>query len=72
MTEQQRHLQQLAKPLAEYLKAHYNPHCAVIVTLDRVRIVADELSIPFEFTQCDGTDAACQDEITQSRGMAHS
>lgn len=40
-------LEQLAKPLAEYLRKNHHPHTAIVVTDERVVVVEDVLGIPF-------------------------
>ena len=37
----------IAKPLADYIKEHYDLHTTIIVTADGVKVVRDELGIPF-------------------------
>jgi len=41
-------LEKLARPLAEFLKKHYNPHCAIVIDFDTARIVADEMFVPIK------------------------
>ena len=40
----------LSKSLVEYLRANYNPHCKIIITLDRVRLMEDVVgfTVPME------------------------
>lgn len=39
-------LEALCTPLVKFLADNYNPHCAVVITSDQIRVVGDELSIP--------------------------
>ena len=39
---------ELVKPLIEYLRKNYNPHCKIIVECDHAEIVKGELGVPFE------------------------
>ena len=39
---------ELVKPLVEYLRKNYNPHCKIIVECDHAEIVKGELGVPFE------------------------
>ena len=41
-------LEELAKPLIEYLKANYNPHTTVCVSMDKVELVNVIKSVPLE------------------------
>ena len=39
-------LAELSKPLQEYLLQNYHPHCAVVVTMDNVKIVETQMNVP--------------------------
>ena len=39
-------LEKLCKPVAEYLKEHYDPNCTVVITDSHIRLVRDEIGIP--------------------------
>ena len=39
---------ELVRPLVEYLRKNYNPHCKIIVECDHAEIVKGELGVPFE------------------------
>lgn len=39
-------LEELAKPLVEYLKENCHPHSAVIITAERMAVIETVLSIP--------------------------
>lgn len=39
-------LEQLAKPLAEYLRKNHHPHTAIVVTDERVVVVEGVMSVP--------------------------
>lgn len=46
MTEKMKELEELAKPLLEFLRDNYHPHTAIIVTEERTVVVEDIASIP--------------------------
>ena len=39
-------LEKLCKPVADYLKEHYDPHCTVIIAEDYIKLVEDTIDIP--------------------------
>lgn len=39
-------LEKLCKPVADYLKEHYDPHCTVIIAEDYIKLVEDTIGIP--------------------------
>ena len=39
-------LTELSKPLQEYLLQKYHPHCAIVVTIDDVKVVETQMRIP--------------------------
>ena len=39
-------LEKLCKPVADYLKEHYDPHCTVIIAEDYIKLVEDIIGIP--------------------------
>lgn len=39
-------IKETCQPVIDYLKAHFNPHCTVIITNEQIKIVSDELCIP--------------------------
>ena len=44
--EQFKELERLAKPMKEYLEKNYHPHCAVVITMDNVKVVETKMSSP--------------------------
>lgn len=38
---------ELVKPLVEYLRKNYNPHCKIIIECDHVEIMKSELGVLF-------------------------
>ena len=44
-------LEELAKPLIEYLKANYNPHTTVCVSMDEIKILQVIKGIPLKVTE---------------------
>lgn len=51
MEEKIKELEELCKPVSEYLKKNWNPHCTVIITDTHIKLVRDEVSIPLEIAQ---------------------
>ncbi|MCH3962954.1 MAG: hypothetical protein LKE46_01650 [Clostridium sp.] len=41
-------LEKICKPVVDYLKDNYNPHCAVVITDNQIRLVEDKIGIPVE------------------------
>lgn len=39
-------LEQLAKPIAEWIKKNGNPYTQVIITADKIRVTEDMVGIP--------------------------
>jgi hypothetical protein len=39
-------LKELCKPVVDYLKNSYNPHCTVIITDVEIKLVEDKIGIP--------------------------
>jgi hypothetical protein len=39
-------LEELSKPLLDFLDKYFNIKCSVIINCDNIKIVSDELSIP--------------------------
>lgn len=39
-------LNELCKPVVEYLKRNWDPHCAVIITDSHIKLVRDEMGCP--------------------------
>ena len=46
MEEKKDYLEELAKPLVEYLKSNYHPYAAIVITDERVAVVEVTQSIP--------------------------
>lgn len=48
MTEQERmkQLEELCKPVAEWLKENYHPHATIVITEQMIRVVEDDIGIP--------------------------
>lgn len=40
-------LEELAKPLVDYLREKYNPHTAIVVTGERVVVLESMMSVPY-------------------------
>ncbi len=49
-------LDELAKPLVEYLKENCHPHTAIVITAERVAAVETVLSMPQDEEGLDGID----------------
>ena len=41
-------LEELCKPLVDFLKEHYDLHTSIIISQDYIRLVRDEIGIPLE------------------------
>lgn len=41
-------LENLARPLAQYLRDNHNPHTTIVITAERVVVVEDVIGIPFQ------------------------
>jgi intracellular sulfur oxidation DsrE/DsrF family protein len=39
-------LEELCRPIVNYLKENYNPHCEVVISQDAIRLVSTEIGIP--------------------------
>ncbi|AGF56423.1 hypothetical protein B0P06_005312 [Clostridium saccharoperbutylacetonicum] len=39
-------LQELCKPVTEYLKNNWDPHCTVVITDNHIKLVRDEIGCP--------------------------
>ena len=39
-------LLRLSEPLMQYIEANYDPHCAIVVDMDSVKIVRTEVFMP--------------------------
>jgi len=44
--EKIKELQEISKPILEFLKNNYNPHTAVVISESGIKVVSDEISIP--------------------------
>lgn len=49
-------IKEACQPVIDYLKAHFNPHCTVIITNEQIKIVSHELCIPTEENQEKGVN----------------
>lgn len=41
-------LENLAKPLVEYLEKNHHPYTTIIITVDSVKVVEDVMSVPMK------------------------
>lgn len=46
--ENLKELEDLARPLADYLKANHHPHTAVVVTSEHVDLWEETMGVPFK------------------------
>lgn len=46
--EEMQNLEKVCKPVAEYLRNNYDPHCTIIITDTQIKLVRDEIGIPVE------------------------
>ncbi|NFK64827.1 hypothetical protein FDB14_13995 [Clostridium botulinum] len=44
--EELKKLEEVCKPVVDYLKKNYDPHCTVVITDSQIRLVRDEIGIP--------------------------
>lgn len=44
--EEMEKLKELCKPVADYLKSNWDPHCTVVITESHIKLVRDEGGIP--------------------------
>ena len=44
--EKIKEIEEITKPIVEYLKKNYNPHTSIIIDREYIRVVSDEVSIP--------------------------
>lgn len=45
MNDEMKKLEELCKPIAEYLKQNYDPHCSIIISDSYIKLVRDEIGI---------------------------
>ena len=43
--EKIKELEEISKPILEFLKKNYNPHTAVVISESGIKVVSDEISI---------------------------
>lgn len=48
MKVKSKNLEEICRPIAEYLKNNYDPHCTIIITDTQIKLVRDEIGIPVE------------------------
>ena len=39
-------LEELCKPVSEYLKKNWDPHCTVVITDSHIKLVRDDMGMP--------------------------
>ncbi|OSA98149.1 UNVERIFIED_ORG: hypothetical protein B2H98_05520 [Clostridium botulinum] len=49
--EELKNLEEVCKPVVDYLKKNYDPHCTVVITDSQMRLVRDEIGIPVRTAQ---------------------
>lgn len=42
-------LENISKPIINFLKNNYNPHTTVIISESSIKVVSDEISIPIVY-----------------------
>lgn len=52
--EELKKIEQIAKPLIDFIKQNYNPHTSIVINEDSIKVVTDEINIPLseELTNC--------------------
>lgn len=46
MDEKITELKKISEPVISFIKENYNPHTAVIINEDSIKVVTDEINIP--------------------------
>lgn len=46
MNETMKQLEELCKPVADFLKEGYDPYVTVVITAEQIKLVRDEIGIP--------------------------
>ncbi|HJJ11794.1 MAG TPA: hypothetical protein OIM48_00535 [Clostridiaceae bacterium] len=44
--EELKKIEQIAKPLIDFIKQNYNPHTSIVINEDSIKVVTDEINIP--------------------------
>lgn len=44
--EKIKEIEEITKPIIEFLKQNYNPHTTIIINQDCIKVVVDEIGIP--------------------------
>ena len=39
-------LEQITKPLIDFIRENYNPHTSIVINEDSIKVVTDEINIP--------------------------
>ena len=47
-TDKIKELEELAKPLNEWLQKNFSHHCRIIIEYDGAVVIQDEIGVPFE------------------------
>lgn len=47
--EKIKELEEISKPILEFLKNNYNPHTAVVISESGIKVVSDEINIPIRY-----------------------
>ncbi len=46
MEEKIKEIEKISRPIIDFLKENYNPHTAMIINQDSIKVVSDEVNIP--------------------------
>lgn len=46
--DKMKELEELAKPLNEWLQKNFSPHCRIIIEYNGAVVTQDEIGVPFE------------------------
>ncbi|WP_315080833.1 hypothetical protein [uncultured Clostridium sp.] len=57
-----KNLEEICKPVVDYLKKNWDPHCTVVITDSQIRLVRDEIGIPVGTAQ----EVPVQEQLTES------
>lgn len=63
MKEKIKALEEVSKPVADYLKSNFDPHCTVIITDSHIRLVRDEIGIPVRNNELEKKVAALEGSV---------
>ena len=48
MNDEMKKIEELCKPVYEYLRQNYDPHCSIIISDLHIKLVRNEIGIPIK------------------------